>query len=67
MEHITDVKPITARQCIKQLPVIARYKPELRNDILQTLEKADISFYGGSMQPLVYKDIRRAVEEIRKL
>lgn len=67
MEHITDVKPITARQCIKQLPVIAMYKPELRDDILQTLEKADISFYGGSMQPLVYKDIRWAVEEIRKL
>ena len=27
LKHITDVKPITARQCIKLLPIIARYKP----------------------------------------
>jgi len=34
LNHITDVKPITARQCIKLLPIIAKYKPELRNDII---------------------------------
>lgn len=27
-KHITDVKPITARQCIKLLPIIVKYKPE---------------------------------------
>lgn len=26
LKHITDVKPITARQCIELLPIIARYK-----------------------------------------
>lgn len=26
LKHITDVKPITARQCIKLLPIIARDK-----------------------------------------
>ena len=67
LQHITDVKPITARQCIKLLPVIAENKPELKKDILSALQKADISFYNGSMQPLVYKDIRKALKEIQKL
>ena len=31
LKHITDVKPITARQCIKLLPIIAKHKPELKN------------------------------------
>lgn len=67
LKHITDVKPITARQCIKLLPVIAENKLELKNDILSALQKADISFYDDSMQPLVYKDIQKALKEIRKL
>lgn len=67
LKHITDVKPITARQCIKLLPMIAREKPELRNDICSALQKADISFYDDSMQPLVYKDIQKVLKEIRKL
>jgi len=67
LKHITDVKPITARQCIKMLPMIAKDKPELRNDICSALERADISFYDDSMQPLVYKDIQKALKEIQKL
>lgn len=67
LNHITDVKPITARQCIKLLPVIAKYKPELKNDILSALHKANISVYADSMQPLVYKDIQKALKEIQKL
>ena len=66
LEHITDVKPVTARQCIKLLPTIARYKPELRNDILSALRKANIS-YGDTMQQLVYKDIQKALTEIQEL
>ena len=64
LKHITDTKPITARQCIKQLPVIAKYRPELRDDILSALHKADISVYEDSMQPLIYKDIQKAIKEI---
>lgn len=64
LRHITDVKPITARQCIKLLPIVAKYKPELRNDILFALRKANISVYDDSMQPLVYKDIQKALKEI---
>lgn len=67
LKHITDVKPITARQCIKLLPVIAENKPELKDDIISALRKADISFYADSMQPLVYKDIQRSLKEIQKL
>lgn len=67
LNHITDVKPITARQCIKLLPIIAKYKPELRNDIISALHKANICVYDDSMQPLVYKDIRKTLKEIQKL
>lgn len=67
LTHITDVKPITARQCIKLLPTIAKHKPELKNDIISALGKADPSFYDDSMQLLVYKDIQRTLKEIQKL
>ena len=67
LRHITDIKPITARQCIKLLPIIAKYKPELRNDIISALHKANISIYDDSMQPLVFKDIQKALKEIQEL
>lgn len=67
LKHITDIKPITARQCIKLLPIIAEYKPELKNDILSALHKANISIYGDSMQSLVHKDIKKVLNEIQNL
>ena len=67
LKHITDVKPITARQCIKLLPIVAKHKPELKNDILSALNKASISIYDDSMQPLVYRDIQKSLKEIYKL
>ena len=67
LKHITDIKPITARQCIKLLPIIAEYKPELKNDILSALHKENISIYGDSMQSLVQKDIQKALNEIQNL
>lgn len=67
LKHITDVKPITARQCIKLLPTIAENKLELKDDIVSALRKADISFYDDSMQPLIYKDIQKSLKEIQKL
>ena len=47
--------------------MIANDKPELKNDIGSALERAAISFYDDSMQPLVYKDIQKALKEIQKL
>lgn len=67
LKHITDVKPITARQCIKLLPIVAKHKPKLKNDILSALNKASISTYDDSMQPLVYRDIQKSLKEIYKL
>lgn len=67
LRHITDVKPITARQCIKLLPMIAMYKPELRNAILCACHRADIGIYDVSMQPLIRKDIQKALKEIQGL
>ena len=67
LKHITDVKPVTARQCIKLLPMIARYKPELKTDILSALYNANISIYADSMRLLVFKDIQKALQEIQKL
>ena len=67
LKHIEDVKLITARQCIKLLPMIAKNKPELKCDIVSALQKADISIYADSMQSLVYKDIQNSLTEIEKL
>ena len=67
LKHIEDVKPITARQCIKLLPMIAKNKPELKEDIVSALQKANISIFADSMQPLVYKDIQNSLAEIEKL
>lgn len=64
LTHITDPKPITARQCIQALPLLAKYKPELREVILAALHTADISRYPDSMRPLVYRDMRKALEEM---
>jgi len=60
LRHITDVKPIMARQCIKRLG----HKPYLKSDITEALNKAYISFYADSMRPLVGKDIRDATAKI---
>ena len=67
MKHIEDVKPITARQCIKLLPLIAKNKPELKCEIVSAPQKADISIYADSMQSLVYQDIQNSLAEIEKL
>ena len=67
LQHIVDIKPIAARQCIKLLPLLASSKPELRLDIISALERSDIAVYADSMRPLVYKDIQKALKEIQKL
>lgn len=64
LRHITDRKPITARQCIKLLPMISKYKPELNENIIVALNEADISTYSSSMQSLIYSDIQNALIEL---
>ncbi|WP_291579732.1 SufBD protein [Clostridium sp. UBA6640] len=65
LKHILDEKPITARQCIKALPSIARYKSGLVEYIREALMKADVAIYGDSMQKLVYKDISSSLKKIK--
>lgn len=67
LKHITDAKPITARQCIKLLPMVAKYKPDLKEEIVAALYRANLSVYGDSMQPLLHKDVQKALKEIPKL
>lgn len=64
LSHVTDVKPITARQCVAAIPEIAEAKPELIPHIRAALEQADLSVYPDSMQPLVLKDIVAALQKI---
>lgn len=57
LTHITDEKPITARQCIKVLAQVGSAKPQYITRILSCLEDADLSKYRDSMRPLIEKDI----------
>ena len=53
LKHIEDVKPITSRQCIKALPSIVKYKPDLYDCICTALEQANPGIYRDSMSSLV--------------
>jgi hypothetical protein len=64
LAHVTDEKPITARQCIQALPEIGLAKPSLIPRIRATLENADLTGYRDSMQPLILKDIVSALQKI---
>lgn len=65
LKHIEDEKPITARQCIKDSVIIAKYKPELADTIYVALEKYE-KIYDESMQSLIYKDRKKAIRQIRQ-
>lgn len=64
LAHITDEKPITARQCVKALAEVGEAKPHLVPQILNALRGADLSKYKDSMRPLIEKDIRETVERL---
>ncbi len=57
LAHITDEKPITARQCIKALINVGLAKPQYVPRILSSLHEADLTKYKDSMRPLIEKDI----------
>lgn len=66
LKHINDVKPITARQCIKGLKIIAEEKENLIPDIKKALYNANIENYPSSMRELIEKDISRILKGIHK-
>ena len=57
LNHVTDDKPITARQCIKSLLKLSEAKPHLVPCIASSLRHADISRFADSMRPLFQNDI----------
>ena len=57
LAHITDEKPITARQCIKALAQVGMAKPQYIPRILSCFHDADLSKYKDSMRPLIEKDM----------
>ena len=67
LSHVTDEKPITARQCIQALPEIAAGKPSLIPRIRAALDSADLTGYRDSMQPLILKDIVGTLRQLSKL
>lgn len=64
--HISDEKPITARQCIKALAEVGENKPNLIPRILFALDHADLSKYKDSMRPLIENDIKETKEKLGK-
>jgi len=64
LSHVTDEKPITARQCIQALPEIAAAKPSLIPRIRAALENADLTGCRDSMRPLILKDIVSTLQKI---
>lgn len=64
LSHITDEKPIIARQFIKLLPELAAEKPQLKDAVLNALKCADFSVYPDGLSALAAKDATEAVAEI---
>ena len=67
LKCINDERPITARQCIKALPSIVKYKPDLKKDIENALRSANLSRYKENMQHLIVKDIQKTLDDIGNL
>ena len=57
ISHITDEKPITARQCIKALGELGAYKHKYVPRIISAFRNADLSKYKNSMLPLIRHDM----------
>ena len=64
LTHITDEKPITARQCVKALAQVGLAKPQYIRRIQSALQSADLSKYKDSMRPLIEKDIAETLEKL---
>ena len=57
LSHVTDEKPITARQCIQALAEVGLARPQYIPQILSCFHNADLPKYKDSMRPLIEKDM----------
>lgn len=64
LAHVTDEKPITARQCIKALAQVGKAKQQYIPKIIDYLHSANLSKYKDSMRPLIEQDIAETVEAL---
>lgn len=64
LAHVTDEKPITARQCIKALAQVGMAKPQYIPAILSSLRSTDLSKYKDSMRPLIEKDLAETEKKL---
>ena len=58
LSHVTDEKPITARQCIKALAQVGLAKTQYIPRILSCFKEADLSKYKDTMRPLIEQDMK---------
>ena len=66
LAHVTDEKPITARQCIKALAQVGKARPEYIPRIIECFCKADLSKYKDSMRPLIEHDMAETKKILTK-
>ena len=66
LAHITDEKPITARQCIKALRQIGMAKPQYIPRIIAHFHSADLSKYTDSMRPLIERDMAETEKALKQ-
>lgn len=66
LSHITDEKPITARQCIQALRQVGAAKPQYIPKISACFHSADLSKYKDSMRPLIEKDMEETERLLTK-
>ena len=64
--HVTDDKPITARQCIKALVQVGAAKPQYIPRILSCFQEADLSKYKESMRPLIERGMGETKKALMK-
>ena len=66
LAHVTDEKPITARQCIKALAQVGKAKPQYIPRIMDCFRRADLSEYKDSMRPLIERDMAETEKALTK-
>ena len=66
LEHITDEKPITARQCVQCLRELGEGQRRYIPEILRAIRGADLSPYQDSMRPLIEKDMAATEAALRE-
>ncbi len=57
---------VTARQCIQSLPLIAKSKPNLSEQICAALKEINTAKYPASMRAILTGDIENALNAIEK-